>query len=334
MTCALGAFWFEYGQRKKWNKKLMSHERSQDVLISYKMWKKKLPTHHGGGASVWLCLPSAGPPSKRTRITGWRRWWSGTFLDFTKNQRWDGRAHFAQSPPHCNQSLCFLNGRSLFARCPSQGLKKPYNPIIGETFRCMWLHQKTNSKTFYIAEQVTAARVRVWKAFFHPTHTQTITGLILLFDPCIVLQVSHHPPVSALYVSNRKDGFCLSGSILAKSKFYGRSHTHSQVESNQPVHRQVVIGKKNLTLFAFLMSCMKNEYEVFFKLSLQHSPSYWTSTGSAAWCPVSNNVKEFVLSFCPIGNKQQNLKLKHSPFDLWYLLRTRRRLLWPFTLAA
>lgn len=69
-----------------------------------------------------------------------------------------------------------------------KGLKKPYNPIIGEMFRCMWLHQKTNSKTFYIAEQV-----------------------------------SHHPPVSAFYVSNRKDGFCLSGSILAKSKFYGNS---------------------------------------------------------------------------------------------------------------
>uniref|UniRef100_A0A3B4DQX2 Oxysterol-binding protein n=1 Tax=Pygocentrus nattereri TaxID=42514 RepID=A0A3B4DQX2_PYGNA len=69
-----------------------------------------------------------------------------------------------------------------------KGLKKPYNPIIGEMFRCMWIHPKTNSKTFYIAEQV-----------------------------------SHHPPVSAFYVSNRKDGFCLSGSILAKSKFYGNS---------------------------------------------------------------------------------------------------------------
>jgi len=29
--------------------------------------------------------------------------------------------------------------------------------------------------------------------------------------------------VSAFYVSNRKDGFVLSGSILAKSKFYGNS---------------------------------------------------------------------------------------------------------------
>ncbi|XP_067906186.1 oxysterol-binding protein-related protein 8 isoform X3 [Heterodontus francisci] len=69
-----------------------------------------------------------------------------------------------------------------------KGLKKPYNPIIGETFRCMWIHPKANSRTFYIAEQV-----------------------------------SHHPPVSAFYVSNRKDGFCITGSILAKSKFYGNS---------------------------------------------------------------------------------------------------------------
>ena len=69
-----------------------------------------------------------------------------------------------------------------------KGLKKPYNPILGETFRCYWHHPETDSRTFYIAEQV-----------------------------------SHHPPVSAFYVTNRKDGFCISGSILAKSKFYGNS---------------------------------------------------------------------------------------------------------------
>ncbi|XP_062318696.1 oxysterol-binding protein-related protein 5 isoform X2 [Osmerus eperlanus] len=69
-----------------------------------------------------------------------------------------------------------------------KGLKKPYNPILGETFRCCWLHPQTNSCTFYIAEQV-----------------------------------SHHPPISAFYICNKKDGFSLSGSILAKSKFYGNS---------------------------------------------------------------------------------------------------------------
>lgn len=40
------------------------------------------------------------------------------------------------------------------AVCICQGLKKPYNPILGETFRCCWLHPQTNSCTFYIAEQV------------------------------------------------------------------------------------------------------------------------------------------------------------------------------------
>ena len=67
-----------------------------------------------------------------------------------------------------------------------KGLKKPYNPILGEVFRCCWKHPN-GSTTFYIAEQV-----------------------------------SHHPPISALYVTNRKDGFTLSATILAKSKFYGR----------------------------------------------------------------------------------------------------------------
>jgi len=68
-----------------------------------------------------------------------------------------------------------------------KGLKKPYNPILGETFRCYWEHP-TGSKTFYIGEQV-----------------------------------SHHPPISAYYITNRQDGFTLASSILAKSKFYGNS---------------------------------------------------------------------------------------------------------------
>ncbi|PNJ16332.1 OSBPL5 isoform 12, partial [Pongo abelii] len=34
-----------------------------------------------------------------------------------------------------------------------KGIKKPYNPILGETFRCCWFHPQTDSRTFYIAEQ-------------------------------------------------------------------------------------------------------------------------------------------------------------------------------------
>uniref|UniRef100_A0A8D3DDY2 Oxysterol binding protein-like 5 n=1 Tax=Scophthalmus maximus TaxID=52904 RepID=A0A8D3DDY2_SCOMX len=75
-----------------------------------------------------------------------------------------------------------------------KGLKKPYNPILGETFRCCWLHPETNSCTFYINTHLSNAAC-----------------------------VSHHPPISAFYICNRKDGFSISGSILAKSKFYGNS---------------------------------------------------------------------------------------------------------------
>ena len=67
-----------------------------------------------------------------------------------------------------------------------QGLKKPYNPIIGEKFRCYWKHEETESRTFFVAEQL-----------------------------------SHHPPISGFYVANRQDGFVVNGCILAKSKFYG-----------------------------------------------------------------------------------------------------------------
>ncbi|XP_061928337.1 oxysterol-binding protein-related protein 8 isoform X5 [Apis cerana] len=68
-----------------------------------------------------------------------------------------------------------------------QGLKKPYNPLLGETFRCYWQHPN-GSRTFYIAEQL-----------------------------------SHHPPISGFYVTNRQDGFTISATIIAKSKFYGNS---------------------------------------------------------------------------------------------------------------
>lgn len=69
-----------------------------------------------------------------------------------------------------------------------KGPKKPYNPILGERFRCFWEHPKTQSRTFFVAEQV-----------------------------------SHHPPISAFHVSNRKDGYTITCALLSRSKFSGNS---------------------------------------------------------------------------------------------------------------
>lgn len=63
------------------------------------------------------------------------------------------------------------------------GIKKPYNPIIGETFACYWPHED-GTKTQYLAEQVL-----------------------------------HRPPVTALYIENRKRGIVCDGSIWTKSQF-------------------------------------------------------------------------------------------------------------------
>lgn len=69
-----------------------------------------------------------------------------------------------------------------------KGPKKPYNPILGERFRCFWEHPKTQSRTFFVAEQV-----------------------------------SHHPPISAFHVSNRKDGYTITCALLSRSKYGGNS---------------------------------------------------------------------------------------------------------------
>lgn len=78
----------------------------------------------------------------------------------------------------------YLSG---FYKKPS-GPKKPYNPILGEKFRCFWDHPKTQSRTFFVAEQV-----------------------------------SHHPPISAFHVTNRKDGYTIVCALLSRSKFTGNS---------------------------------------------------------------------------------------------------------------
>lgn len=88
------------------------------------------------------------------------------------------------------------------------GLKKPYNPILGEVYRCMWdrnelsdtcsmgtssssSSQNCSSRTYYLAEQI-----------------------------------SHHPPCSAFYAINPYDGFQITGVVLVKSKFFGNYNVY------------------------------------------------------------------------------------------------------------
>lgn len=66
-------------------------------------------------------------------------------------------------------------------------MKKPYNPILGEFFRCEY-KLKNGEKAMYIAEQV-----------------------------------SHHPPVTAYFYSLPELGIFVTGEAHPKAKFLGNS---------------------------------------------------------------------------------------------------------------
>jgi len=68
-----------------------------------------------------------------------------------------------------------------------KGVKKPYNPILGEIFRCKYEYPD-GTKGFYVAEQV-----------------------------------SHHPPISAYYYISPHNKIRLAGELRPKSKFLGNS---------------------------------------------------------------------------------------------------------------
>lgn len=70
---------------------------------------------------------------------------------------------------------------------PVKGVKKPYNPVLGEIFRCKW-DLPDASHGIYVCEQV-----------------------------------GHHPPMSAFYFSNPENHVQVSGVFRPKSKFLGNS---------------------------------------------------------------------------------------------------------------
>lgn len=68
-----------------------------------------------------------------------------------------------------------------------KGVKKPYNPVLGEFFRCQYDYAN-GTQGFYIAEQV-----------------------------------SHHPPISAYFYISPANKLLITGELRPKSKFLGNS---------------------------------------------------------------------------------------------------------------
>lgn len=96
------------------------------------------------------------------------------------------------------------------------GVKKPYNPVLGEFFRCSWKHsplKKSDLESLPSHWQEPVSRCEHCSSSDH-SHTAAYF---------FAEQVSHHPPVSAYFFSSPDHGLCVTGSFRPRSKFLGNS---------------------------------------------------------------------------------------------------------------
>ena len=84
--------------------------------------------------------------------------------------------------------------------------KKPYNPILGEVFKC--LYQVDDTEKNFENEKISNGSIP-W------AENDQLTF--------IAEQVSHHPPISAFYLEHINKGIQLNGFTKSQSKFLGLS---------------------------------------------------------------------------------------------------------------
>ncbi|XP_011604563.2 oxysterol-binding protein-related protein 11 [Takifugu rubripes] len=88
--------------------------------------------------------------------------------------------------------------------------KKPYNPIIGETFHCSWT----------VPRNMEGSKDSL-QGSPDPSATASSQDPYLL--RFVAEQVSHHPPVSGFYAECQERRMCVNTHVWTKSKFMGMS---------------------------------------------------------------------------------------------------------------
>lgn len=104
--------------------------------------------------------------------------------------------------------------------------KKPYNPIIGETFHCSWKVPRHTVETPKTQDESDTEGKKV-----PPFITVKFSAE----------QVSHHPPVSAFWIECPEKKLCVNAHIWTKSKFLGMS-----VGVNLVGDIKLVVGDKDV----------------------------------------------------------------------------------------
>ncbi|XP_069791381.1 oxysterol-binding protein-related protein 11 isoform X3 [Narcine bancroftii] len=95
--------------------------------------------------------------------------------------------------------------------------KKPYNPIIGETFHCSWnVPKNKSSKSCNTSSPSCLQKTECSDG----SERSDQSDYLLRF---VSEQVSHHPPVSGFYVECEEKNICANTHVWTKSKFMGMS---------------------------------------------------------------------------------------------------------------
>jgi len=110
-----------------------------------------------------------------------------------------------------------------------KGVKKPYNPVLGEFFRCRYDYPN-GTQGFYIAEQV-----------------------------------SHHPPISAFFYITPANHVSIIGELRPKSKFLGNSVSTTMEGEN----RVTLLGKPEDGEYVITMPNMYARGILFGKMVLE-----------------------------------------------------------------
>ncbi|RTG86722.1 oxysterol-binding protein-related protein 9/10/11 [Schistosoma bovis] len=129
-------------------------------------------------ADLWAVIPNASTP--RDRMVACLRWYLSAF--------------------HAGR-------RSSVA-------KKPYNPTLGEIFRCYWpLSTESGDDSINASEK---PQEKLYNS--GPVPWAPHNSVVFLAE-----QVSHHPPISAFYAEHVNNQIAVDGHLWTKSKFLGLS---------------------------------------------------------------------------------------------------------------
>ncbi|XP_067304389.1 oxysterol-binding protein-related protein 10 isoform X2 [Pseudorasbora parva] len=93
--------------------------------------------------------------------------------------------------------------------------KKPYNPILGESFHCTWDVPRDKVRPLRTTSSSPASA--------HSAQTTSNEGLESYRLRFVAEQVSHHPPVSGFYCECKERRTCVNTHVWTKSKFMGMS---------------------------------------------------------------------------------------------------------------